>query len=156
MTTNHPQPAPEVLIQIEVDGEEGPMSGVPLGWTERQEFQYTWTGILRLLLLQNRHVQVEVTILDVAVPESTEKPAPGAPRRSAEAAVPFTAVPFTAGDWQELRRAEDTQKAAARLLGTCQGLIECFEANDPWTPEARANAISELRKGIKELTNGNP
>jgi hypothetical protein len=135
MTTNHPQPAPEVLIQVEVDGEEGPMSGVPLGWTERQEFQYTWTGILRLLLLQNRHVQVEVTILDVAgVPESTNK---------------------TAAAAESLPSSEETIRKAARLIGTCQGLIECFQNNDPWTPEARANAISELRKGIEELINGN-
>lgn len=42
--------------------------------------------------------------------------------------------------------------AAAGLLGTCQGLIECFQENDPWTPEARANAVAALRQGIRELT----
>lgn len=45
-----------------------------------------------------------------------------------------------------------TEHAAAALLGTCQGLIECFQANDEWTPEARANAVAALRAGIKDLT----
>lgn len=51
---------------------------------------------------------------------------------------------------------DDSQRdtALAALIGTCQGLIECFEENDPWTPEARRNAAAELRKGIKEVTHG--
>jgi hypothetical protein len=129
------QPAPEVLIMVEVDGAEGPMTGVPLGFTERIQFQYTWTGILRLLLLQNRCVQVEVTILDVAMPDPDYVTA--AERASFDA-------------WY--RKAVMLDRAAGRLLGTCQGLIECFEAGDPWTPEARANAVAELRKGIEEMT----
>lgn len=41
--------------------------------------------------------------------------------------------------------------AAAGLLGTCQGLIECFQEGDPWTVEARANAVAQLRQGIQEM-----
>lgn len=42
--------------------------------------------------------------------------------------------------------------ALAALLGTCQGISEVLQHNDPWTPEARQNAIHELRTSIDLVT----
>lgn len=44
--------------------------------------------------------------------------------------------------------------AAPDLLASCQGILECLEAGDTWTKQAKANVAEVLRAAIKKALPG--